>query len=143
MLDVEAWRDWTIEHADLTWRVALPEDGNAVAALIEAQPVKQDRPDLFAAPVILTLVAEDFTGEIVDALYIELIAEITKITANRAGFDAYQLLLPHIRSFLHARNIRVAQMAVLPRWKRVMAASLERMGFWCIDSRFSCWVRKV
>jgi hypothetical protein len=39
----------------------------------------QDKPMLFARPVVLTLVAEDESGKIVDAVYFEATIDVTKI----------------------------------------------------------------
>ncbi len=140
------WRDWRLEASGLVWRVALPEDAEgleALTAMTDARYGQQDRPDFFEKPVLLTLVAEDASGVIVDGLYIELVADITKLTSNRNGFAAYPLLLPVIGGFLESRHVRVAQMSVLQRWTAAMAISLKKMGMMRTDGIFSHWVRKV
>lgn len=145
-MQTEDWRDWRLEHDGLIWRVALQKDEPGIAGVLDAvdnRLGKQDRPDLYAAPVLLTLVAEDETGAIVDGLYIELVAEIVKFSDNRRAFDSYEKLLPYIGSFLQSREVRVVQMNVLSRWERVMSGSLERMGFGPIAPKFKTWMRKV
>lgn len=139
-MDGEEWRDWRLECAGLTWRVALPDDRDRVVALFGEL---DDRPDLFAPPVLITVVAEDLGGSIVDAFYVELVADITKLTTNRAGFAAAELLVPAIASLLQARKVRVAQMSVPRRWVNVMRESMERMGFAPASNQFAQWVRKV
>lgn len=140
------WRDWRLEHAGLTWSVALPEDIEAIDALLDREEAKfgrQDRPNLFEPPVMITLVAKNEAGEIVDGLSIELVAEIGKLTTNREGFSAYPKLLPHIGGFLQARGVRVAQMAVASRRVPAMQPMLEEMGFRPVEPVLSMWVRKV
>jgi len=144
-MQTEDWRDWRLEHEGLTWRVALPEDADRIRGLLEVVDHRfglQDRPCLFAAPVLLSLIAER-DGHIVDGLYVELVAEIVKFSDNRAAFRAYPLLLPVIGSFLEARKVRVAQMNVLSRWERVMAPALQAMGFNRVAPKFSTWMRRV
>jgi hypothetical protein len=145
-MDGQEWRDWRVEHSGLTWRVAEKSDSSAIESMLLASDKRmgeQDRPDLFDSPVLITLVAEDGSGAIVDGLYIELVADITKLTANRAGFDAWPHLMPPITGLLKARKIRLAQMFVIERWSKVMGKHLKAMGFSPTAARFASWVRRV
>lgn len=145
-MQTEDWRDWRLTHEGLAWRIALPEDSPGVHRLFEAVERRfgtQDRPNLFAPPVLLTLVAENSGGHIVDGLYVELVAEIVKFSDSRAAFAAYPKLLPYIGSFLQSRNVRVAQMNVLSRWERVMCGALAAMGFKRVAPKYSTWMRRV
>jgi hypothetical protein len=143
---VADWREWRLTHAGLTWRAALPEDAVAITSLIDAgerRLGRRDRPDLFAPPVILTLVAEDAAGVIVDGVAIELVADVTKFTDNRQGFAAFEKLVPVVGAFLDSRKIRVAQMWTPLRWTRAMARAMARMGFDCVAGRYAHWMRRV
>lgn len=145
-VEEEHWRDWQVEHAGLTWRIAFPEDMPEIESIIgkmEAKYGAQDRPNLFSVPVLITLVCRDTDGRIVDGLYVEAIAEIVKFGTNRAAFSAYEKLLPHIGGLLAARGFRIAQMATLKRWASVMALPLTMLGFSRTDGRFAYWTRKV
>lgn len=142
----EAWRDWRVEHEGLVWRVALPRDSEGMLRLLER--VEQrfgpvDRPDPFSPPVLVTIVAENELGEIVDGLYVELVAEIVKFSDSRRAFSAYPLLLPHIGALLQARKVRIAQMFVRTRWERVMRPALMKMGFVSSTATYRHWLRKV
>jgi hypothetical protein len=142
------WREWRLIDGELTWRAMVPEDDDrsdfwAMMEKMNARFGPQDRPDFLKSPVILTLVAEDAAGWIVDGVYIELVADITKLSTNRAGYASYEKLLPVIQGFLAERGIRLATMAVLTRWAPVMQASLEKMGFGLVDSKYCSWIRRV
>ena len=76
-------------------------------------------------------------------MYIELIADITKLTTNRTGFDAMRALTPVIESFLASRQVRVAMMSVPERWSDVMAEKLKGVGFSLTSGKYTHWVRRV
>lgn len=143
----EDWRLWRLEHNGLTWRAALPKDVGWINDVIDDTEqhlrADQDRPDPFAFPILLTLVAEDAEGRIVDALEIELVADIRKLGLDRRSFSAWEKLLPVIGQFLQERRVRVAHISTRKRWARLMAPALRAMGFETTDGKITHWLRKV
>jgi hypothetical protein len=144
--DNEEWREWRAESHGLTWRVALPEDMPAIDELwrLKGRVIGNDRrPDLFEFPVILTIVAEDSAGKIVDGAFIECIVDITKLGASRRGFESLLGISNHLAGFVAGRKMRFAY-AIFPIWlvKR-MAPLLEKAGFVERDIVQSHWARRV
>jgi hypothetical protein len=140
------WRTWSLVSEGLRWRVAVIEDLPALTHLLDSAHMMvgpQERPDFFAFPVILTLVAEDFTGTIVDGLYIELDAYIRKIGLNRTGMISSEALVPMLGSFLASRKIRIGRVAVPIRLAKIMKASMRRMGMVDVTEKFSHWAMKI
>jgi hypothetical protein len=141
-----SWQEWRLSVDGLTWRVAGKEDAEAIADVLLLESRKHgpaDIPNLFDKPVLLTLVAEDENGVIVDGVYIEAVAEVIKFATDRRAFAAHDALLPVIGGFLQERGLRIAQMTTLKRWANAMAPALERLGFKRQDGKYSLWVRRV
>lgn len=92
---------------------------------------------------MLTLVAENADGVIVDGLYIEFEAYIRKIGLNRQGMLSAEALVPMLGSFLASRKIRLGRVAVPKRLAKVMGTSMERMGLIDVSEKFSHWAMKL
>ncbi len=88
----------------------LPEI-EALWEALDARLGPQDRPDLFANPVVLTLVAEDARGQIVDAVYGEATIEWTMIGGTRRGAQALPPLVETLKQFCGER-VRYARVLV-------------------------------
>jgi hypothetical protein len=146
MTSDDDWRQWTLESHGLTWSIARPEDIPALHRLLDSAHVKmgaQERPDWFEFPVVLTLVAKNLDGIIVDGLYVEFEAYIRKIGLNRQGMLSAEALVPMLGSFLVSRKIRIGRVAVPGRLSKIMRASMERMGLTDVTDKFSHWVMKL
>jgi|GEM_PF-6201877 len=142
----ESWRDWSLTAEGLRWRIARPEDVPFLTWLLDSAHMMmgaQERPDFFAFPVVLTLVAENPDGVIVDGLYVEFEAYIRKIGLNRQGMLSAEALVPMLGSFLVSRKIRLGRVAVPKRLARVMRDSMRRMGLTDVTECFSHWVMKL
>ena len=141
-----SWRDWTLSAEGLRWRIATEADLPALYRLqdmAEQRMGEQERPDLMAFPVVLTLLAEDEQGRIVDGLYVEFEAYVRMLGLSRRGMISAEALVPMLASFLVSRKIRLGRVAVPVRLARVMQASLERMGLIDVTQRFRHWVLKL
>ncbi|HEV2709141.1 MAG TPA: hypothetical protein VGU67_02910 [Edaphobacter sp.] len=142
----ESWRNWSLESEGLRWRIALEKDLPALTRLLDvahSMMGAQERPDFFAFPVVLTLVAENVDGIIVDGLYIEFEAYIRKIGLNRQGMLSAETLVPMLGSFLVSRKVRIGRVAVPARLSRVMRDSMRRMGLIDVSQSFSHWCMKL
>lgn len=143
---VDNWRDWSLESNGLRWRIAEEKDLPALTFLLDAAGQMmgpQERPDFFAFPVVLTLVAENTDGLIVDGLYVEFEACIRKIGLNRQGMISAEALVPMLASFIVSRKVRIVRVTVPKRLAKIMRASMERMGMIDVTEKFSHWVRKL
>lgn len=146
MLTDESWRNWSLESEGLRWRIALEQDLPALNHLLDTAHMMvgpQERPDFFAFPVVLTLVAEDADGIIVDGLYVEMEAYIRKIGLNKTGMLSAEALVPMLGSFLVSRKIRIGRVAVPARLARVMRDSMRRMGLVDVSNTFTHWAMKL
>jgi hypothetical protein len=146
MTNDDDWRSWSLDSEGLHWRIALPEDIPALTRLLDSAHMMmgaQERPDFFAFPVVLTLVAENLDGIIVDGLYVEFEAYIRKIGLNRQGMLSAEALVPMLGSFLISRKIRIGRVAVPGRLSKIMRASMERMGLTDVTEKFSHWAMKL
>jgi hypothetical protein len=146
MTNDDDWRKWSLTSEGLRWRIAVEKDLPALTRLLDSAHMmvgSQERPDFFAFPVILTLVAENLDGIIVDGLYIELDAYIRKIGLSRQGMLSSEALVPMLGSFLVSRKIRIGRVAVPSRLAKIMAASMRRMGLVDVSESFSHWCMKL
>ena len=146
MTNDDNWRDWSLTSEGLRWRIAVAEDLPLLTRLLDAAHLKmgeQERPDFFAFPVVLTLVAENADGVMVDGLYVEFEAYLRKIGLSRQGMLSAEALVPMLGSFLVSRKIRIARVAVPARLARVMRDSMRRMGLVEVSRAFSHWVMKL
>lgn len=140
------WRNWNLISEGLRWRIAVPEDLPYLTMLLDASHIMvgaQERPDFFAFPVVLTLVAENPEGIIVDGLYVEFEAYIRKIGLSRQGMLSAEALVPVLGSFLVSRKIRLARIAVPKRLAKIMRRTVERVGMVDVTDRFTHWVMKL
>lgn len=97
------------------WRLATPEDQPRIEEIWAEQERaigRQDRPDLFEMPVILTLVAEDHAGVVVEALYAELTVEFVSIGTERSALRTVHEMFRHLRQFCGERSMRLARVNV-------------------------------
>lgn len=136
------WQTWRHVDGAVTWRMAEKADRGALFKLrraMEARLGKQDNPDLFESPVMLCLVAEDEHGTIVDGIYIEAVAEVTKLSLSPHGYS----LTPILASFLAARKIRVGRVTIPRKLRRLMRPMLELMGLDCVDDQLSHFAYKI
>lgn len=146
MGEVDNWRHWSLESNGLTWRIAEERDLPALTFLLDAAGQMmgpQERPDFFAFPVVLTLVAENLDGIIVDGLYIEFEAYLRKIGLNKQGMNSLEALVPTLGSFLVSRKIRLARVAVPSRLAKIMRGTVERCGFTDVTEKFIHFVRQL
>jgi hypothetical protein len=142
----ESWRNWSLTSEGLTWRIAVEQDLPYLTMLLNSAHMMvgpQERPDFFAFPVVLTLVAENSDGIIVDGLYVELEAYIRKIGLSRRGMLSAEALVPMLGSFLVSRKVRLGRVAVPKRLTKIMSASMRRMGLTDVTDKFSHWVLKL
>lgn len=141
----DLWAAWRKPAHGLTWRLAQPKDAPALVDLLDQMERRigvQDRPDFYAAPVLLTLVAEDAAGRIVTAVYAEAVAELTMVGLSREGMLGVAALEEELAGFLFARGFRVARLSIPARLERFMRATLERAHFFC-DRRLLNFARLV
>lgn len=144
-MEVINWTNYRRKVGDLTWRLATIDDIPEILALWRVTDRllgKQDKPMLFAPPVMLTMVAEDDAGKIVDALYCEAVLDVTKIGCSRAGFDGAEAVVEDLRKWAAHRSFRLARIAIPRRLLGAMEGVLRRFGFHCADE-FSHWVRRL
>jgi hypothetical protein len=123
-----AWRHKAT--SGLTWRLAVESDIPRIHDLwtaMEGKLGKQDKPDLFEVPVVLTLVAEDEAGVIVSAIYGEAVVDWTGIGTDRRAADSLSELFPVLHSFLFDRGIRVTRVLVPRRLAKGMRDVLPWM----------------
>lgn len=140
-----SWANYRRRVGDLTWRLATVEDIPEILRLWRVTDRllgPQDKPMLFASPVLLTLVAEDGGGKIVDALYCEAVLDVTKIGCSRAGFDGAEVIVEDLRQWAARRSFRLARIAIPRALIGAMESVLRRFGFACADE-FSHWVRRL
>jgi hypothetical protein len=146
MLEVMDWTNYRRRVGDLTWRLATIDDIPDILRLwrvTERLLGKQDKPMLFAPPVLLTMVAENDQGEIVDAFYCEAVIDVTKIGCSRSGFEGCEVLIEDLRQWARHRSFRLARIAIPTKLKNLMAATLKKFGFSCVDSGLSHWARRL
>jgi hypothetical protein len=131
----------------LTWRLALPEDQPAIDRIKEASErlldEKQKSPALFERPVLLALVAEDDTGQVVDALYLEAQVEVVKIGCSSTALVETAGLESDLYTWLRGMGFKTATIRTRKSLKEKMAYVLEYLGFECEDDTFSRWTRDL
>jgi hypothetical protein len=91
--------------------------------------VKAQLPDLFAPPVVLTLVAEDEDGRIVDGAFLEAMIDVTKIGARPGGFQSLTGIAGELAAFARSRKFRRVTAAMPVKASERMAEGLKRAGF--------------
>lgn len=146
-MDANFWKDYRRTAGDLTWRLATPEDQPAIDRIREASErllnEKQKAPNLFAAPVMLALVAEDFTGNVVEALYLEAQVEVVKMGCSSESFTATMDMEKDLYAWLRGLGIKRATVRTRASLKDRMRSILSFLGFECEDESFSHWKRDL
>ena len=141
--DPHGWRHHDPETG-LTWRILRREDMPRIEELwagMEERLGKQDRPDQFRMPVVITLVAEDCTGTVVSAIYGECVVDFTMIGTDRRVARSVKTVIPYLSLHLFPRAIRIVRVLVPHR----MARHMERLlpGFTNITQSFAQFVHKI
>jgi len=146
-VEVSPWKDYRKVTGRLTWRLAVPNDLPRIRRLKNITErflqQKQRNPNLFSVPVLLTLVAENSRGRVVDLLYVEAQVEIVKMACTEAGFTESIGLEDDLRSWLRSLGFRTALVTTNPRLKDRMAGGLISAGFRCVDELLSYWVQRI
>lgn len=146
-MDANYWKDYRRTAGDLSWRLAVPEDQAAINRIREASErllnERQKAPNLFAAPVMLTLVAEDAIGNVVDALYVEAQVEVVKMGLSADSFTATLDIERDLYAWLRGLGIKRATVRTRSSLKEAMRPILSFLGFECEDDDFSHWTRDI
>ena len=141
------WDNYRRTTGDLTWRLATSEDQPAINRIRETSErflnEKQKNPDLFSIPIMLTLVAENPIGEIVDALYVEAQVEIVKVGCSAESFTETIEIESDLYAWLRGLGIKTATVRTRQSLKERMRDILSFMGFECQDDDFSHWTRHL
>lgn len=146
-MDANYWRDYRRTAGDLVWRLAIPEDQPAIDRIREVSErllnEKQKSPNLFGAPVMLTLVAEDTAGNVVEALYVEAQVEIVKMGLSADSFTATLDIEKDLYAWLSGLGIERATVRTRLSLKDRMRPVLSFLGFENEDDDFSHWKRDL
>lgn len=146
-MDASFWKDYRRTAGDLTWRLATSEDQPAIDRIREASErllsEKQKAPNLFAAPVLLALVAEDAAGNVVDVLYLEAQVEVVKMGCSSESFTATMDIENDLYAWLRGIGIKRATVRTRASLKERMRSVLSSLGFECEDESFSHWTRHL
>lgn len=105
--------------------------------------VTPDCPDMFAPPVIVTLVAEDESGTIVQGLYMEMVVDLTMLGLHREAFDSAEVLLPTLAGLAFSRRIRTGRVTTLRSMRSRVRKMLEKVGFRTDAGAVDHWVFRV
>jgi hypothetical protein len=120
--------EWRFQASNgYVWRMATAGDLPRIQELWANQESRigaQDKPDLFDLPVLLTLVAENAGGVVVEALYIEAVAEFVSIGTERGALRTVHEMFRHFRDFCGQRKIRLARVNVPRRLARMVGRFL-------------------
>lgn len=147
MTTAEFWRGYSRKTGTLTWRLAQPSDLPAIRKLRNIAErflgCPQKNPRLFDMPVLLTLVAENEKGQIVDALYVEAQVELVKIACRARGFEESAGLEEDLSHWLRSIGIRTVLATTPPKLKDRMRGVFEALGFRLQDGWLSYWKRRL
>ena len=129
----EFWKNWTKCTGKLTWRLAQPVDLPAIRRLRNVSErfmgmPQRDMP-LFNMPVLLTLVAENERGKIVDCLYLEAQVELVKMACTAESLTELAGLKEDLSVWLRSIGIRTVLATTLAGPKDRMAKALDGLGF--------------
>lgn len=91
--------------------------------------MQQRNPSLFRMPVLLTLVAENERGKIVDALYLEAQVELVKLACTAESLTELAGLEEDLSKWLRSIGIRTVLATTLVGPKDKMSSALEALGF--------------
>lgn len=123
-----AWR-YTTSNG-YTWRMARPEDLLRVGQVWHEQEQrtgKAARLDLMKMPVVLTLVAENAAGEIVEALYGEATIEWASIGLEKAALETVGEIFPDLARFCGERDVRICRVVAPRRLAKLVSRFLPGM----------------
>ena len=141
------WKDYRKTTGTLTWRLATPDDLPAIRRLrnISEWFLKQPQrnPTLFDLPILLTIVAENQRGQIVDALYVEAQIELVKMACTAKGFEESAGLEEDLSRWLKDIGFKTVHLTTPLNLKEKMRAIAEKLGFKCQDDLFSYWKRRL
>lgn len=98
-------------------------------------------PNLFAPPVVLALVAEDTSGRLQDGVFLECVADVTKLSANPFGFESLTDIEGTLASFLLARGFRRVTAVMPRRVSEKMSDGLKRAHFQ--EQQLAFWDREL
>lgn len=129
--------DWRKRSLELTWRIATPEDMDALRELnARGSRVNPSAlPNLEEPPVLVTLVAEDEYGTIVYGAYVEAVAHIRAIGVHRHGLESLLGLKGLFVSFLRAAHFRMVKVNFRRQLTFAVRPLLEREGFVAEDEQ--------
>jgi len=143
-MDANYWKGYRKTTGNLTWRLATKDD---LPAMLKIRAVterflhqKQKKPPLFYKPVLLTLVAEDRRGKIVDVVYVESQVEVCKMGCTSAGFKEFSGVAEDLTSWLREVGFNRAVINAQRQIKEGMTDTLKEAGFSCVDEIFSQWI---
>lgn len=141
------WKSYQRTYSGLTWRLATLDDLPAILKLWKAKErflgCAQDLAPLFSRPTLITLVAEDADGNIVDGLVAEAHIDITKLGVSRTGFESTIAVADDIADWLKERGFRMASIVVPKSLSSRMAGVLTKMGFRSKESRSVYWSKRL
>lgn len=141
------WEGYAKTTGKLTWRLARGNDYAAIRRLrnISERFLKHPQRSLspFKTPVLLTLVAENEKGKIVDALMVEAQVEIIKTACTANGFEESAGLAEDLSNWLHALGFKRVIVGAPPRLADKMADLLMRLGFRSQAQRIDYFTRPI
>lgn len=123
--------DWRAEKDGVIWRVAKPEDLDAILAVHrQAHPQINGmvHPHPFKPPVVLALVAEK-DGKIISSCYIASVAETCMIGESKDAFATLPAIADDVRHFLLHRAFQTVQTRVVPAGAEAMRPVHQELGF--------------
>src|ERR1035437_3948435 len=111
-MDASFWKGYSKKIGRLTWRLATADDLLAMRRIKNVTErflnQRQKVPPLLSSPVLLTLVAENEKGKVVDVLYVESQVEICKMGCTQAGFEGTTGLAEDLHEWLKGVGFKSA-----------------------------------
>ena len=145
MTSLAFWKDWSKTTGKLTWRLAVPSDLPAIRRLKNVSErflgMPQRNPALFSMPVLLTLVAENERGKLVDCLYLEAQVELVKMGCVSSAVDELAGLEEDLSTWLKSIGIRTVLATTLAGPQGKIADGLAALGFKTCDRIWHYWKR--
>ena len=141
------WKDYRRCTGSLTWRLATPNDLPRIRRLRNISQrflgmPQRDIP-LFSMPVLLTLVAENERGKIVDCLYLETQIEVVKIGCNAGAFEETGGLEEDMARWLRRIGIKTVLVTTTEKTENRMEAFLHKLHFYRAEAMFRYWKRHL
>ena len=149
MLDIKAdfWKDYRKVTGSLRWRLATPDDLPRIRRIKNVSErflnQKQKNLPLFDPPVLLTLVAENAQGRIMDVIYVEAQVEICKVGCFESSFEETAGLEADLSAWLKGIGFKKVLINTNISLKDRMGKLLGNLGFNCEDGIFSRWTRNL